>query len=400
MALYKYKASDKNGKIMQILIEGDTQDDALNRLRGRGLMPLQCFGEAASTDASGLSFKLKKRFNVYEFTNRLVPLLSAHIQLERALSIIAGGMDDNPAGQEVVNSLRRGLHEGKKFSELIRNQGDRFPRIYANLVETGEATGCLTEVMHELQRFLNDSRELRDFVITSMIYPAIILGVTIGVIVLLLTVLIPRFSKIFLNMGRELPLPTQIMMNISDAFIGMWWVWPLLIIGICIFFNRVAQGGKAKDIWDKLLLKFPITGELVQAIEISRFIRTMAILLQNHVHLLPSVKISVRVIQNGVIAAGFARVDSDLRGGAKLSASLKKSPHMPMMAIQMMQVGEESGNIGQMLDRVADEQEKNIKVRIKRLLALFEPAVIILLAAIIFMVVISIFVTVMEMNEI
>ncbi len=400
MGLYKYKAADRQGKIMQILIEGDTQQDSLARLRGRGLTPLQCYGEASSSGSDKFSFSFKNKFNVYEFTDRLVPLLLAHIQLERALGIIAEGMEENPAGRDVVNSLRRGLHEGKKFSDLIRNHGDRFPKIYANLVETGEETGCLAEVMKELQRFLTDTKELKEFVITSMIYPCIILFITGGVIVLLLTVLIPRFSKIFLNMGRELPLPTKIMMGMSDAFTGLWWLWLLIIIGLCVFLRKVSKGGKARDFWDKMMLKIPLTGELVQAVEISRFIRTMAILLQNHVHLLHSVNISTRIIQNSLISESFKKVDSDLRGGSKLSATLKKSQYMPKVAIQMMQVGEESGTVGEMLNRVAEEQEKTIKVKIKRLLAVFEPAAIVFLAIIIFLVVVSIFMTVMEMNEI
>lgn len=396
--LYKYKAADTTGKITEVLIEGDNEADSLNRLRRRGLVPLQCLGEAAAQGRVTFSLPGGGDFNVYEFTDRLVPLLNAHIPLERALGIIADGQE-NDRRKEVVNALRRGLHEGKKFSELIRGQGHRFPPLYANLVETGEETGCLSEVMNELQRFLNDSKEMKEFVITSSIYPVIVLTVTIGVVILLFTVFIPRFSKIFVDMGRELPLPTAIMLQISNLFTGLWFVWVLLLAGIVYYIIQVRKGGPARRHWDRVSLRLPLFGKLLAAVEMSRFIRTLAIMIKNHVHLLETVRIAGRVIQNSVMAESFSGVASELRGGTKLSVALRKSPYTPLTAVQMLKVGEESGNIGEMLYQVAEQHEKELKVRIRRLLALFEPAVIVFLAVTVFLVVISIFLAIMEMNE-
>jgi len=397
MGLFKYKAADASGNISEVLIEGDSEADSLGRLRRRGLSPLQCLGEAESV--TRLSWSLfGGGFNVYEFTNRLAPLLKANIPLERALGIIADGCDGERK-KEVVVALRRGLHEGKKFSDLIRRQGSRFPPLYANLVETGEETGCLPEVLQELQRFLNDSKELKDFVVTSSIYPAIVLTVTLGVIVLLFTVFIPRFSKIFVDMGRQLPLPTEIMLQISNLFTMFWFVWPLLIGGLIYYILQVKKGGPARRHWEQLSLRIPLFGPLVIAVEMSRFLRTLAIMIKNHVHLLETVRIAGRVIQNHKIEESFAHVNTELRSGAKLSAALGKSPYFPATALQMLKVGEESGNPGDMLYQVAEQHEKELKVRIKRLLALFEPAVIVFLALTVFMVVVSIFLAIMEMNE-
>ncbi len=397
--LFKYKAADAAGKVTEVLIEGDSEADSLSRLRNRGMMPLRCYGTVSTSRGGAFSVSLHKGFNANEFTNRLVPLLQAHIPLERALGIIADGTE-RQTDKDVVNSLRRGLHEGKKLSELIRGHGDRFPRLYANLVETGEETGCLPEVMAELQRFLNDSKELKDFLVTSSIYPVIVLTVTLGVLVMVFTLFIPRFARIFADMGKALPLPTQLMLDVSRLFTALWWVWPLLIAGIFIFFAKVRKGGKAREFWDRTLLKIPLAGGLVQAVEISRFVRTLAILIKNHVHLLETIRIATKVVQNQLILSSLTGVGAELRGGTKLSGALRRSPYIPGVVLQMLQVGEETGTVGEMLDKVAEEQEKQIKIKIKRLLALFEPAVIVFLAIVVMAVVISIFLAIMEMNNV
>ena len=400
MGLYKYKARNGGGAAQVVTIEGDSPDDALGRLRSRGFVPVKFLGEAGQVGGALPFGRRRDSFDVYGFTNRLTPLLEAQITLERALAIMAeptGGEDRNHA---VIVSLRKGLHEGKKFSELIRSHGGRFPRIYANLVETGEETGCLTEVMTELQRFLNESREQRDFLITSSIYPLTILTITLGVMVLMFAVFIPRFSKIFLDMGKELPLPTEIMLTISTVFNTLWPLWLLLLCGVVWLIIRIRRGGRVREWWDGIALRLPVLGGIFQNVEISRFIRTLSILVGSQVHLLDSVRIATRVLGNSRLNRSFTGVPADLKEGKRISAALKKSVYMPGEAIQMLKVGEESGNIDYMLARIADGMERETKVKIKRLLAMFEPAVIVFLAIIVLLVVISIFLAVMEMNNI
>jgi len=401
MSLFKYKVANKAGKTFDFLIEGENQQDSLQRLRARGFVPLKTYGQVNGhgNNKKGLLFWKRKRFNAIEFTDRLVPLLKAHIQLERALGIIIDGMTDKRQ-QEVVKDIRRGLHEGKKFSVLVRAQGDSFPPIYANLVEAGEESGALIDVMSELHKFLTYKKEMSEFLITSSIYPLIILLVTFGVVILLFAVFIPRFSKIFFDMGRVLPLPTAIMLCISEFITTLWWLWLLCAGGFMFGISRIKKGAKAKEWWDKKVVKIPLVGHLIQALEIGRFIKTLAVLLKNNVHLISSVRIASKVIQNTQIAKSFTHVNSELKGGTKLSQALSKSNYMPKIVIQMLGIGEESGNMGDMLNQVADQQEKSMKLKIKRILSLFEPAVILFLAVVVLTVVISIFMAIMEMNEI
>ena len=394
MPLYRFQVTDAQGKVQEVTIDGDSQEDAVNRLRNRRLFPVQCYGEAGAG-----TFVFRKSFNVYAFTNRLVPLLQAHVPLDRALGIMADGCAKEKE-HDVIVSLRKGLHEGKSFSELIRSQGDRFPKIYANLVETGEESGCLEAVMGNLQHFINDSKEQKDFLITSSIYPGVILTITLGVLMLVFGVFIPRFAQIFMDMGKELPTPTQILLSFSRIVNTLWPLWLALLLAGIWFAIRVRRGGRERNWWDRQMIKVPILGRLLVTVDVSRFIRTLSILISNHVHLLKSVQIAEKVIQNHTIAQTLTNVVPELRGGSKLSEALRHSKFIPLDVVQMLRVGEESGETGPMLAKVADELEKSVKVEIKRLLALFEPAVIVLLALVVLLVVISIFLAVIEMNNV
>jgi len=366
------------------------------------LTPIRCLGEVDRGDSVQSPRLLggKAKFDPAEFTSQLLPLLKANIQLERALGIIVE-TSENPAERELVSDLRKGLHEGEKFSTLIRGAGNKFPPLYANMVEAGEESGALNTVVEELSKFLEERKKLRDFLITSLIYPAIILSVTFGVVILLFTVFIPRFSKIFIDMGRELPLPTKIMMGISSFVTHpvMLLVWVAAAISLFFLVSKIQAGGRAREWWDGFALDVPVLGGLVRTIEISRFIRTMAVLLQSYVPLLNAVTIANKVIQNSKIRETLAGVPGELRSGEKLSTALARSPYISKTVVRMLSIGEETGNMGGMLAETASYYESLLQNRVKRLLAIFEPAVILMLAAVVASVVLSIFMAMLELND-
>ena len=399
MSLFRFKIVDSSGKKSEILIDGDSQSDAVSKLNSRGVFPLQFLGQASHLDdTSKQSFFKRDKFDVFAFTNRLVPLLRSHIPLEKALAIISDGAVDSET-QSVVHDLRKGLHEGKKLSNLISDHGKRFPKLYANLVEAGEESGALPQVMIELQRFLNDSRETKNFLVTSSIYPLIILSVTLGVFALLFTVFIPKFAKMFIDMGKELPMLTQVMVGVSDIILGLWWLWLAVIIGGFYFGAKVKKGGRSRELWHKKVILIPFIGKIVESMEVCRFIRTLAVLIKNHVHVLDTVRIATRVINNNEIAHSLSNVSSELQSGRALSKALSKSEYVPKVVVQMLQIGEQSGNSGEMLDEIASQLEEELKMKIQRLLALFEPVMILFMAGVVLLVVMSIFMAIMEMSD-
>ncbi len=212
MALFKFIAVPKGEGPQEILIEADTDKEGPDKPRSRRITPLRSFGEES---VGKKSFSLhRSKINAYEFTRQLAPLLESFIPLERALAIIAESTVEKEQ-KDFVNSLRQGLHEGKKFSDLVRSHGSVFPSYYANLIESGEETGCLPEVVDQLYKFMEQSKEFKDFIVSSSIYPLTILGITVLVTVLLFTVFVPKFAKIFTDMGREMPPSMNFLLGMS-----------------------------------------------------------------------------------------------------------------------------------------------------------------------------------------
>ena len=398
MALYKYLAALPGEKPREMLIEADSEKESLDKLRRRGMIPVANFGEASEKNSSRFSFG-RSKIDVFDFTRQLSPLLNAYIPLERALAIIAEGAAE-PEQREFVNSMRQGLHEGKKFSELVRSHGSLFPSYYANLIESGEETGCLPEVVNELHKFMGESKELKDFIISSAVYPVSILVIVLGVTVLLFTVFVPKFAKIFRDMGRELPGAMSALVAFGDFAAWAWWLIPLLGSAAWFLCKKIYGEAEMKRKVSAFMIKLPLLGAILVDLEMCKYLRTLAILIANHVEIIRTVRISGRIITNPVVSAEFDGIDRKLKGGEKLSAALTGNRFIPAGTVPMLRVGEESGTVGEMLGNIAGNLEADTRLRIKRLLSLFEPAVIVFLAAIVLVVVVSIFVAMMEINSI
>lgn len=398
MALYKYLAAAKGEQPHDMLIEAENEKEALSKLRSRHVMPVRFYGEVSVGGGGRLMFR-RSRIDTYDFTRQLAPLLDSFIPLEKALGIIAESAVE-PEQRDFVNSLRQGLHEGKKFSELVRSHGSLFPGYYANLIESGEETGCLPEVVGQLYKFMGESKELKDFIISSSIYPLAILSITLVVTVLLFTVFVPRFAKIFQDMGREMPPSMNFLLGVSAFASWAWWLIPCAAVGIWTGLKRFFGAEAFHYNYSKFLLSLPLFGRIIVDLEMCKYIRTLSILIANHVEIIRTVKISGRIIHNPVIAKAFADIVRKLKGGAKLSAALAGNRFVPSGMVPMLRVGEESGTVGEMLSRIATHLESDTRLKIKRLLSLFEPAVIVFLALVVLVVVVSIFVAMMEINSI
>lgn len=397
MPLYKYIAAAAGKPPGEVTIEAENTAEALNKLRTGGLRPVRFCGEE-DADKSNSLFR-RAKVDVFDFTSQLAPLLTANIPLERALAIIAESCTA-PQQRHFVVSLRQGLHEGKKLSDLVRSYGAVFPGFYANLIETGEETGCLPEVVEELHKFMEESKELKDFIISSSIYPMVILTVTLLVTIAMFTIFIPKFAQIFTDMGREQPASMVFLLTVSSILTWSVFVVPVFSILSWLFVKHHYGPAKIAEWRNLAALKMPIFGKLIVKIEMGKFIRTLAILVSNHVDIIKTVRIAVKVIQNQVIRNSFSGLEGRLKGGEKLSASLAGNLYIPAGLVSKIRVGEESGEVGSMLNRVAGHIENDTRRQIKRLLSLFEPVVIVFLAMVVLVVVVSIFMAIMEINQI
>lgn len=401
MPLFKFKVADASGQVQELLIEGDNQQDATRRVQARGAIPIEFLGvgDGSASEGGGGGWGLRRKFDAADFTDRLVPLLEADIPLEKALSIIEDTAESEQE-RELVAGLRRGLHEGKKFSVLIRNRGRVFPRMYASIVEAGEEAGALPRVLAQLRDFLKMSREMKNFLISSSIYPVFVLVVCFAVMIILLAIVVPKFATVLVSTAGEPQGSMAILLAMSAALTNYWWL-SIVFVGVAIWLFReiTIKDGRIKREWDDIVLKLPLLGKMVVLANIGRQVRTMSILMKSGVHLLDTVKISARVLQNHRMRSSIDGLASGLRRGERLSQALAKSEFVPKLVIRMLNVGEETGATDEMLARVADRYDEDLKQTIKRLLAWFEPLVIILLGGIVGSIVMMLFLAVMDMQQ-
>lgn len=397
MAIFRYRVSDPAGQVSETLVEGESQADAARRLCRRSLTPLEFLGEGSAAVAGHRTLGLGHRFDVIEFTDRLVPLLQAHIPLERALAILAEGVTD-PFCAGVVDDLRKGLHEGRKFSQLIRDRGRLFPSLYASVVEAGEEAGALPQVMADLRNFLLERREMRAFIVSASIYPAVVLVVAVLVCTLLLGVVVPRFAEALLASGQEPPASARFLLGIADLWRGWWWLAVLLPAAAGLLLLRSRREGTLRLIFDEWLLRLPLIGRLTLYSNLARMARTMAILMHSGVHLLDTVAIAARVLENSTIRRSVAGLASQLRQGQRLSAALGGSRFIPPFMLRMLAVGEETGAVDTMLERVAERYESDLRRSVRRLLGLLEPITVVVLGVLVGGIVLTMFLALWDMQ--
>lgn len=397
MPLYRFKISDASGKVSETIVEAENQKEAVKRLRARKAVVLDFLGDASDLGERNQNVFKRHRFDPVDFTDRLVPLLEAGITLEKSLQILSDA-SENPDEKSLINDLRRGLHEGRPLSKLIRDRGKLFPKIYSSIVEAGEESGSLAEVMSELRRFMISTKEMKSFLISSSIYPVVVLSVSIGVVLLLMGIVVPKFANIFKSTGKEIPDMTQFLMSCSEFVVSFWWL-SLVGIGAVLFLIVALQkDGPIKEKWDRNILKVPLIGQVVHYTNLSRMLRTMSVLMKSGVHILDTVTISSKVIDNSTLRNSVSSLTTDLRKGEKLSAALSRSEFIPPMVTRMLAVGEETGQPASMMARIAERFEEEVKKRLKTVIALFEPFMILALAFIVGFIIIAMFMSIMEMQ--
>ncbi len=398
MALYKFKVANNAGELSELLVEGDSQQDATRRLQRRGLMPLEFLGEGTPSSRASEGGLLRPRFDVVDFTDRLVPLLEARIPLERALGIVGASEQDTHTAS-IIEELRKGLHEGRRFSQMLRDRSHIFSELYASLVEVGEESGALAEIMADLRNYLNDRRELRSYIVSASLYPLVVFVVSTAMLAILLGFIIPRFANILRTADVEITGVLQALVWTSDVLRGYWWLILLSIAAVVIAGLQARKSRRVQDRLDHILLHTPLLRRLVLYADLARMSRTMAILMRSGVHILETVAISARVLQNRVLRNALSGTSADLRRGERLADALGRSRFLPPFMLRMMAVGEETGNVASMLERTADRFETDLKRTIRRTLSLIEPAVIIVLGLLVAVIVVTMFLAIMEMQS-
>jgi len=402
MPLYFYKAVNREGETLEAEREAADEAALLLALQGEGLLPIK-IAPASSKPFAWLRFGAKKsgvsRKDIALFTHELLTLLQAGLPLDRALVVLLELTETQLSLNAMIAKVLEAVKGGAQLSDALERQTGVFSRFYLNLIRAGEAGGALEQVLERLSDYLDRSRELRETVTTAMIYPAILVTMAAASLLLLLTFVVPQFTEMFESAGKELPLPTQVVVGVASALRDYWWALPLLFMGVASYFRYQMADRDRRYVWDRRLLALPLVGDLIKKITVANFSRTLATLLGNGVTLLTALTIVKDTLNNLVVAEKIDLAVDSLKQGGGLSAPLIESGLFPTLAIQMIKLGEESGHLDQMLDRVASTYDKEVKTAIQRMLALLEPVLIVGLGIMIAGIIISILMAILSVND-
>ena len=393
MPAFTYKAVGRDGKSQQGVIEADGLDIATRLLRSRGLTPLKI--QEGSADDQGTP---PSRQEVLSMTSELSVLLRAGLPLDRALKVLID-MDGQPRMRAVLSDLLKSVKGGKALSIALQPFEDTFGSFYLSMVRAGEASGQLSAVLDRLVEHLESAKATRDSVVSAMIYPAILLVVAVLSIVVMLGFVVPQFETLFNDMGDALPAMTKGVIAAAE-FIKAWGLLlAIFALLLGVLFQRWASSEAGKTALDKRLLSLPIAGNIAFEYEMAKFARTVGTLLGNGVSLLKAIQIAIDTVGNLPLKEGLDVLPPAVKAGKRMSVALDETGMFTPMVIQMTRVGEESGSLDGMMLELAKVFEDHVASGVKRLLTLLEPVLILNMGAIIAVIIISILMGILSVND-
>lgn len=412
MAKFKYTAIDQSGKEKKGKIQADNQEEAQNQLSGMGLMVTEISqtgggGKAASSSQSsgkkGIEIpnpfaKTCSSEELTVFTRQLATLLEAGLPLLRSLEVMIR-QEENERFKAVLVDLADNVRGGSNLSDGMAQNPKVFDNLYINMVKAGEAGGVLDTVLSRLASFMEKSLKTRKKVKSAMIYPVVVLVFALGIVVLLMIVVVPKFQKIFSDMlgeGARLPPLTEFVVGFSEFVQNNIIVTAGILVALWVGMKLILKTKRGTKAFDWLKLNIPKFGELGSKFAISRFTRTFGTLLSSGVPILQAIHITRDIIGNTIIMEALDRVHDRVRDGETLSTPLEQTEVFPTMVTSMIDVGEETGELPEMLNRIADNYDEDVDNAVAGITSLIEPIMIIFLAVIVGVIVIALFLPIIK----
>ncbi len=406
MPEYLFKAADQSGKIVKGAMEAASEAGVVTSLREKRLVPIRIAPAeqkkisrhlSVQIDLPALMNRVTGR-DVMLFTQDLATLLGAGLPLDRSLDILIGATPKEKFKQ-LLGALKTDVQGGSYLSDALGKHPRIFSRFYVNMIKAGESGGVLEPVLERMGRFLENTQELIDYVRSALIYPIFLVLLGGVSIIILMTVVIPKFSIIFADLGATLPLSTRILLGTSELFRNYFWVILIGLAAVILAANRYLKTPDGRMKLDRYKIRLPIVGNLTCNLETARFTRTLGTLIQSGVPILQALTLAKDIIQNRMIATALDTVQARVKEGEHLSAPLADIGVFPELAIQMIRVGEETGKLDSMLLKVGESYEKTVRVLIKRLIGLLEPAMILAMGIVVGFIVISMLTAIFSINE-
>ena len=399
MAEFAFEAIDSKGKRVSGTQEAASQEEVVSGLISKGLQPIQV--KRLHTFQAILEFG-KKRVSlddVLYFTGELADLLEAGVPLERSLLILSEATEKEEV-RGLVKEIKDAIHGGKTLSEALSQHKDVFDSLYINMVKVGELGGVLPQVLRRLGDFLERSRQIRKFIISSSIYPTILAFVGLVSVFILVTFVVPKFGQIFQDINQPMPAITSFILGASLFLRTWWWLLFLIVAVLALSFRIYIKRPEGRRWWDNFKLNMPLVGPFVRRIELGRFARTLGTLLESGVPILKGISLSGEVVGNTVIRDAVRELYAGIRQGKSLSLLMKKSRVFPPLMIHLVSVGEETGGLSRMLLKVADDFDEQVQSDTKLFLSMLEPITIVVMGIIIGGIIFSMLMAIFGINDV
>ena len=399
MSQFSYKAVARDGRLTQGRIEGSDQRAAAQRIQDMGLIPITIEQAAAKSQNARIYFQRVTQKDILFFSEELATLVNAGLPLDRSLAITAE-LASKPALRSVVQDVLKQIKAGKSLAEALAAHPKYFSRLYVNMVRAGEAGGVLATILSRLAEFQRGADEMRSYLVSALIYPALLTAVGIGSIVILMFFVIPRFSTIFADIGAPIPFSTQVLLTLSDWTLQYWMIGVLVIAGIVLAFRYWLKSPEGRHQYDVWRLRMPLLGGTLLKIEIGRFARTLGTLLTSAVPLISAVRIVQDIATNQIVSEAISKIADGAKRGLGVARPMQDAGVFPALAVHLVEVGEETGRLDAMLLQLADIYDKDVRTSVKSLISVFEPAIILVMGLIVGTVVLSMLMAIFSINEI
>jgi general secretion pathway protein F len=402
--VYEYRALNTTGRTVKGIIDADSSKAARLKLRRNGIFPIELHEEtAARGEKRDIDLlRILRRIKVQEtavMVRQLSTLLSAGLPLVESLTAVIDQVP-NPALKKIMTQVRERVNEGSTLADAFAQHPRVFSPLFVNMTRAGERSGALEIVLERLADFSEKQVAFRHKISAAMVYPILMTFIGVGVLGFLLGYVIPTVTQIFQDMKQTLPLPTLILIGVSDALRRFWWVGIVALVLMLFAIDRYSRTDAGRLVLDGLKLKAPIFGALALKVAIARFTRTLAILLKSGVPVLTSLDIVKNIVNNRVLQHIIEEARDNIREGQDIAPPLRRSQLFPPLATHMIAVGEKSGKLEDMLLRVSDAFETEVETTVQGLTALIEPLMILLMGAVVGFIALSILLPIFQINQI
>ena len=398
MPKFRYSVRDKEARLFTGVLEGRDKQFVVRELKKKNLTIISVLEEKQVTAKKGQGKEKVNPMDLVVFSRQLATLIDAGVSLVMGLNILREQVD-NPYLKVIIASIKSDIEAGNSLSNSFAKYPNAFPEIFMNMTRAGESSGSLNEILERVADYLERTESVRRKLVSSLTYPALIVGMAVLVVAFLMLKVVPTFKSIFESLGGKLPLPTLILIKISNYSLKFF---PFIVVAIILFyagFMKFIRSEQGRLKFDQFKLKLPIFGPVLRNISISKFTRTLATLVKSGVNILEAFEISGKVSGNKVIEQATNQIKVNLQAGENISGPMEQTGKFPVFVVKMIAIGEQTGQLEKMLNKVSEYYEEQISETLGSLTSLLEPFIIVFLGVIIGYIVLAMFMPIFKLSQ-